>query len=180
MAGGMPKGLTAIAAGAVTVLLTAGCSVQDGSGNGPPERSTTTAAETTPTTSEPAPAAESVGLLTIDDRAFDLTADCFAPGAGELLVLAVGVDAEGTEVQVYVEAFLGAPYLAVELDGELLEPSIERPIEFLIDGDVIRADDVVLVGDLDLETGDATDAGLGTLVIECRDYLDELPESFGR
>ncbi len=152
------------------------CSVQDGAADGPPVRSATSA----PTTSTTAPTeataeAESVGLLTIDDQAFDLTADCFAPGAGELLVLAVGDGA-----LIYVEAFLGAPYLGVEIDGALLEPSIDRPLEFSIDGDVIRADDVLLVRDLDLETGESTAAGTGTLVVECRSYLDDLPDSFRR
>jgi len=174
--------MAVICVGLVAALLTTGCSVQDGSGEGPPDRSTTSSspASTTVPDTEPETAAESVALLTIDDRAFDLTADCFAPGAGELLVLAVGTDAEGGEVQVYAEAFLAGPYLAVRVDGALLEPSIEVPFEFSIDGDVVRADDVALVRDLDLESGESTPAGVGTLVVECRAYLDELPDSFGR
>lgn len=174
----MSRGFTAalVAVVAVFGLVAAACSVQDGAGEGPPDRSATSAPSTsTSAPVEEAPEAESVGLLTIDDQAFDLTADCFAPGAGELLVLAVG---DG--VLVYAEAFLGAPYLGVEIDGALLEPSIDRPLEFSIDENVIRADDVLLVRDLDLESGESTAAGTGTLVVECRSYLDDLPDSFRR
>jgi hypothetical protein len=173
LASEMPK---AFAAAIVVVVVAAACSVQDGSGDGPPDRSPTSApAASSDVPSEAPPEPESVGLLTIDDRAFDLVADCFAPGAGEVLVLAIG-----DNVEVYVEAFLGSPYLAIQIDGWLLEPSIDRPFEFSIDGNIVRAGEILLVRDLDLASGESTAAGTGTLVVECRTYLDELPESFRR
>ena len=171
MASGMPKAFAA-----AIVVVAAACSVQDGSGDGPPDRSPTSAPATSSVVlPEVSPEPESVGLLTIDDRAFDLLADCFVLGAGEVLVLAVGED-----VEVYVEAFLGSPYLAIQIDGWLLEPSIDRPLEFSIEGDIVRAGEVLLVRNLDLESGESTAAGIGTLVVECRTYLDELPELFRR
>ena len=173
LAGVMPS---AFVAAAVVVVVASACSVQDGSGGGPPDRSPTSEPVTSSIVSaEVSLEPESVGLLTIDDRTFDLVADCFAPGAGEVLVLAVGED-----VEVYVEAFLESPYLAIQIDGWLLEPSIDRPLEFSIDGGIVRVGEVLLVRDLDLESEEFTAAGTGALVVECRTFLDELPESFRR
>lgn len=173
MAGVMPS---AFVAAVVVVVVASACSVQDGSGGGPPDRSPTSEPATSSIVSaEVSLEPESVGLLTIDDRTFDLVADCFAPGAGEVLVLAVGED-----VEVYVEAFLESPYLAIQIDGWLLEPSIDRPLEFSIDGGIVRVGEVLLVRDLDLESEEFTAAGTGALVVECRTFLDELPESFRR
>ena len=44
---------------------------------------------------------------------------------------------------------------------------------------MFRLDDIALVADLDLETGGGTDAGTGTIVVECATYSDGLPPGFG-
>ncbi len=126
----------------------------------------------------------SVGLLTVGDVQYSLGFDCYAPGAGEILAIGVGTDPlTDTRVEAYVQAFLGAPYFGVEIEavGEepvLYEAALERILEFSFADDVLRADDVDLVTELDLDTLSGTPAGLGSVVVECREYLDELPAGF--
>ena len=60
----------------------------------------------------------------------------------------------------------------------LYEASLERVLEFSFADDVLRADGVDLVVELDLEALTGLPAGVGSVVVECREYLDELPEGF--
>ncbi len=171
---------------ALLLLLGAACSVEDS-----PNRRTapTTTAQSVPTTPQAPLEIEvieptSVGLVTVGEQSYSLGFDCYAAGAGEILAIGVAVDPI-TEVraEAYVQAFLGAPYLGIELTppgGEpvLYEASLERPLEFALADDVLRADDVELVTDLDLEAHTATPAGTGSVVVECWEYFDELPDEF--
>ena len=152
------------------VLLGAGCSVDDGSE--PEARPTTTVAaetddEVTTTTTTLPP---SVGLVEVAGQRHELTATCYAPGAGE--ILAVGVATNGDErIEVYLQAFLGAPYLGIAVTGDntvVYEAAVDRPLDISYQSDVLRVDDVPLVTDLDLESGEATDGGIGSVVVECR------------
>lgn len=163
-------------------LLVAGCTVDTGSGEGRTETSPTSTSTTSDavTVSEPS-TPRSVGLVEVAETTFELEADCYAPGAGEIIAIGLG-RADDIRVEVYVQAFLGQPYLGITvIDGEtstLYEPSVDRPLEITRVGDVVRADDIVLVTDLDLATGEGTEAGEGTVVIECRSYEEDVPPGF--
>ena len=167
----------------VTATLLAGCSVDDGSGSNERVTGTTdTTTEpdepgsTTTTTSVP----PSIGVVEVAGQTHEIEATCYAPGAGE--VLAIGsTTTDGQRIEVYLQAFLGAPYLGVSVTDEstvVYEASLDRPLEISYEADVLRVDDVPLVTDLDLETGAGIDAGTGSVVVECRSYEAELPPGF--
>lgn len=166
----------------VVVSLAAACSVDDGSGSESRPTTTTTGAvvedePTTTTTTLPA----SVGLVTVAGASHELTATCYAPGAGEVLAIGLATTADGARIEVYLQAFLGAPYLGIEVSGDdnvTYEAAIDRPLDISYEADILRVDDIALVTDLDLETGEGTDAGVGSVVIECRAYEAELPSGF--
>ncbi|MEM9468267.1 MAG: hypothetical protein AAGA90_23065, partial [Actinomycetota bacterium] len=166
---------------AATVVAGA-CSVDDGSGSD--ARSTTTSAaptdtaetETTTTTTLP----PSVGIVELDGVSHEIDATCYAPGAGEVLATGVAATDDG-RIEVYLQAFLGEPYLGIAVTGQntvVYEAAIDRPLEISYEADILRVDDIALVTDLDLETGVGTEAGVGSVVVECRAYESELPPGF--
>lgn len=166
----------------VLTLLGAACSIDDGGGDG---RTVATETTSTTTTDMPAPTSTlpgSVGIVEVADEVFEIEADCYAPGAGELVATGLATPVDGPRVEVYVQAFLGQPYVGITvIDGDartLYEPAIDRPLDISRVDDVLRVDDIALVTDLDLETGEGVDAGLGSVVIECRAYAEELPPGF--
>ncbi len=168
------------------IVVGSACSVQD-SPNRRDETDATVPATTETADASPEPAAAdagSVGLLTVGDSQYSLVFDCYAPGAGEILAIGVGTDPlTDTRVEAYVQAFLGTPYFGVEIEavGEepvLYEAALEGILEFSFADDVLRVDDVALVTELDLDTLTGIPAGLGSVVVECREYLDELPADF--
>jgi len=180
-------GRVKIVAGVVVLLvLGASCSVQDQPNRRAESTSTTEAVSTAPVVPADTapPASVSVGLVTVGDARYSLDFDCFAPGAGEILAIGVGIDPiTETRVEAYVQAFLGTPYLGIEVAavGEepvLYEAALERVLEFSFADDVLRADGVDLVVELDLDALTGTPAGVGSVVVECREFLDELPEGF--
>ncbi|MEM8708747.1 MAG: hypothetical protein AAGE98_19950, partial [Actinomycetota bacterium] len=126
--------------------------------------------------------AEGSGIVDVAGTVYEIEADCFAPGAGELVATGIASTDGGDRVEVYVQAFVGQPYVGITVVTDdqttLYEPAIDRPLDITLIDDVVRVDDVALVTDLDLETGIGTDAGLGTVVIECRSYEEELPPGF--
>ena len=168
------------------VVLGAACSVQDGPNQQAEAPSVTLPASTAPEipTEVASPEPASVGLVTVGEAQYSLVFDCFAPGAGEILAIGIGIDPlTGTRVEAYLQAFLGEPYLGIEIEavGEeavLYEASLERILEFSFGDDVLRADGVELVVELDFDTLTGTPAGSGSVVVECREYLDELPDGF--
>ena len=48
-------------------------------------------------------------------------------------------------------------------------------LNFTFDHDIVRFDNVDFVTDLNVETGEFTPAGIGSVVVECRSYETELP-----
>lgn len=145
--------------------------------------STTTASSTT-TSTVPVPEPASVGLVEVGDAQYSLAFDCHAPGAGEILAVGLGTDpGSGDRIEVYLQAFLAEPYLGIRVEKPdattlLYEAALDRPLEFVLENDVLRADGVELVTDLDLEARTGTPAGPGSIVIECREYLTDLPDGF--
>lgn len=138
----------------------------------PPEVSTPEA----PTTSEGPPASE--GTVEVGGTQYQFTVACQELGAGEVQVEGEGQDpVSGGVVTLYLQAFLGDPYIGLRLeDGTLLEPSLESPLDLYVQDDVIRASAIRFVRDLDLETGTATEVGFGELEIHCYEYSRESPE----
>ena len=129
-----------------------------------------------PTTSEGPPPSE--GTVEVGDTEYQFTVTCEELGAGEVIVVGSGEapDAGGT-VELYLQAFLGDPYVGLRLaDGTLLEPSLESTLDLYVQEDVIRASAIRFVRDLDLETGTATEVGFGELEIHCYEYSREPPE----
>ncbi|HAB56803.1 MAG: hypothetical protein CL433_08135 [Acidimicrobiaceae bacterium] len=158
-------------------LITSGCSIETGDGG---ERLRT--AEPTTTTTEATTAAAAIGIVEIGGETYEITADCYTPSAGN--VIAVGADTTDTggRIEVYVATFNGQQYVGVTVfDGESTlryEPVVDQPLEVILFDNVVRVDDISLVTGLDLKTGDGTDAGVGSVVIECRSSIAALPPGF--
>ncbi len=128
-----------------------------------------------PTTSEGPPT--SGGTVEIGDTRYHFTVSCQELGAGEVTVVGSGEDPDsGDAVELYLQAFLGDPYVGLLLaDGTFIEPSLESPLDLYVQEDVIRASAIRFVRDLDLETGTATEVGFGAVEIHCYEYTNELP-----
>ena len=166
--------------------LTVACSIEDSPRDaaGPPTSSTTTPTSTTagPLGDDPVPDA-SAAFVEIAGAAYDLDAECHAAGVGEIVITALTPGLIEPRIELYMQAFLAEPYVGISVtaDGEsvLHEPDLTIPFEIVQQGDVFRVDDVALVTDLDLSTGEATAAGTGTIVVECATYSDGLPPGYG-
>ena len=119
----------------------------------------------------------SEGTVKIGETVYRFNVTCYAPGAGEVVVLgAAGNPASGSLVELYLQAFLGDSYVGLRLaDGTRIEPSLDSPLDLYLQDDVVRASAIRFVRDLNLETGEATDVGFGELEIHCNDYSEELP-----
>ena len=133
--------------------------------------------EAVPTTSVAPPAPRSEGTVEIGDTHYRFAVICYAPGAGEVVVIGAGDDpVSDSLVELYLQAFLGDPYVGLRLsDGTRIEPSLDSTLDLYVQDDVIRASAIRFVRDLDLETGEAADVGFGELEIHCNSYEDELP-----
>ncbi len=167
----------------VLALIGGGCSIDDGSGD---SRATTTETSTSTSTAAPTDSTTtvppSVGIVEVAGAVYEITADCYAPGAGELVATGIALPSPTTRVEVYVQAFVGQPYVGITvIEAETItryEPAVDRPLDVTHLDDIVRADDISLVTDLDLTTGTGVDAGVGSIVIECRSYAEELPPGF--
>ena len=167
---------------ALVLLASVACSVDDGSQRRGRPTSTDAEVDTAPT--EPAPTTTwpaSVGVVKVAEASYDITATCYAPGAGEVLAIGSAMTPDGDRVELYLQAFLGAPYVGISVYGAqtiTYEAAIDRPLTITYEADILRADDIDLVTDLDLASGDSIAAGTGSVVIECRSYESELPPGF--
>lgn len=121
---------------------------------------------------------QSFGRVRVGDTVYQFTVTCQEQGAGEVVVIGAGDDgASGELVELYLQAFIGDPYVGLRLaDGSRVEPSFESDLALYVQNDVIRASAIRFVKDLDLDTGEATEVGFGELEIHCNSYQNELPE----
>ena len=157
--------------------VTAGSACAD-TGDGPLLTEEPASETTAPTTSvAPPEAPRSEGTAEIGEIHYQFTVTCHELGAGEVVVVGAGDDpVSGGLVELYLQAFLGDPYIGLRLaDGTLIEPSLESPLDLYLQNDVIRASAIRFVQDLDLETGEATEVGFGEFEIHCNSYENELP-----
>ena len=134
----------------------------------------TTAPTSTVAPPQPPPAE---GRVEIGETHYQFAVTCQELGAGEVVVVGAGDDpVSGEVVEMYLQAFLGDPYVGLRLaDGTLIEPSLDSQLDLYLQDDVIRASAIRFVQDLDLETGSATEVGFGELEIHCYEYSNELP-----
>ena len=176
----MPSRLLAVFVMAVAVtaaLSSAACSVEDGPiGQRSP---TTTRATTTTDASTSTTVPVSSAVVEIGPARYELEAVCAAGGAGEVEVALAGVDVNGLRVVGLVRAFLGEPYIGLQVgegdDAVLFEPRLEGVLPFdLVDG-ALDFPEVDFVTELDLATGEFVPAGIGSISVDCRGFVRELP-----
>ncbi|MEC8687710.1 MAG: hypothetical protein VXX74_06585 [Actinomycetota bacterium] len=157
---------------------TGGCSIETGDGG---ER-LTTAEPTTTTTEATRAASDAVGIVEVGSTTYEITADCYTPNAGNVIAVGAATTDTGGRIEVYVETFDGQQYVGITVfDGESVlryEPVVDQPLEVIWFDNVVRVDDISLVTGLNLTTGDGTDAGVGSVVIECRSSIEALPPGF--
>lgn len=171
----------AIVALLVGVAISGGCSVEDGpTGQRSP---TPTAALTVPTsvTVPPtAPAPVSSAVIEIGPARYELDAVCAAGGASEVEVAVTGLDVNAKPVVGLVRAFEAEPYIGIQVGDEgeavLFEPRLEGVLSFELDGDVLEFPEVDFVTELDLTTGEFVAAGVGSVRVECLNFVRELPD----
>lgn len=116
-----------------------------------------------------------MGTITVGDDIYDLAVSCIAPGAGEVLAVGIGESRSGDRVEAYVQAFVGEPYVGLEIGDTLIESSFDGSLDLYLQDDAIRASAIRFVTDLDLATGVSTFVGLGSVEIECVTYDEDLP-----
>ena len=91
----------------------------------------------------------------------------------------VGADVNGLPVVGYVRAFLGAPYVALQVgegpEAVLFEPRLEGTLPFDLTDVGVTFEEVDFVTELDLESGEFTPAGIGSVYVACLDYVRALP-----
>lgn len=171
----------------VVAALSAACS------SGEPDvavETTTTSSSTTtiPTTTsirvvtsiERVPASEltSVGRIAFGDQEFDFAFECYAAGAGDVLALGVGENADGQTTQAIVQAFLGQPYVAVFVGvDQVYELAINREADLFVQGADILGSALRFV-EADGDAGVGTEAGLGTVTVNCNGFFPGLPEGY--
>ncbi len=122
----------------------------------------------------------SVGLVRVGPSVYDLVFACVDSGAGELLAVGVGRDQNDKPVRAFVRAHVAEPYIGVEVgeEGEevLFEPRLGVLLDFTFQHDIVRFDDVDFVAGLNIDNGEHTPAGMGSVVVECRSYETGLPD----
>ncbi len=131
----------------------------------------------TTTTAPPGPP-RSEGTAEIGDVHYEFTVTCQDRGAGEVVVVGVGDDpaSDGGRAQLFVRASLVEPYVGLTLaDGTEIEVSLDSPLDFYVQDDVIRASAIRFVKDLNPETFEATEVGFGEFEIHCYSYERETP-----
>jgi hypothetical protein len=158
------------------LLVVSACSVQDGpTGTANPTFTTTTIVAVTTTTEAP----RSTAVVLIGPARYEIDALCAAGGAGEVEVSLSGEDVNGLPVIGYIRAFLGEPYISLQVgtgdEAVLFEPRLEGTLPFDLTDSGVVFPEVDFVSALDLEAGGFVPAGLGKAEVECLDYVRTLP-----
>ena len=140
------------------------------------EETVSESVETTTSTAPPEPP-RSEGTAEIGEIQYQFAVTCHDLGAGEVVVVGAGDDpVSGGLVELYVQAYIGDPYVGLRLaDGTLIEPSLDSQLDLYVQEDVIRASAIRFVKDLNLDTGEATEVGFGEFEIHCYSYEREPP-----
>jgi hypothetical protein len=110
----------------------------------------------------------SIARVTIGADAYDFEVSCYDAGAGSIIAVGTGTSVDAAtgverDTRVLVQAFLGDPYIGITVevppsgsDGEttareeVFEASLDDSIDLLLEDDVIAADGIEFVRNLDL------------------------------
>jgi hypothetical protein len=131
----------------------------------------------------------SIAQVVIGDATFDFEVTCYDAGAGSVVVVGTGTEpaeSSGSDrtTHVLVQAFLGESYVGVTIgDNEALyEAALDETLDLLLEQDVIAADDIEFVRNLDLTDGESEGepAGVGSLRVTCGGYEHGVPPQFDR
>jgi len=120
------------------------------------------------------------GWVQVGGLTLDLAFTCFAPGAGDVVAVGVGVHpVSGLDVKALVQGFLGRPYVGVMVGGEVMfEAALDDPLEVYVHDNKITAGAVRWQEGLDLESGRGEPAGFGAVFVDCPGYESGLPDGY--
>jgi len=120
------------------------------------------------------------GWVQVGGLTLDLAFTCFAPGAGDVVAVGVGVHpVSGLDVKALVQGFLGRPYVGVMVGGEVMfEAALDDPLEVYVHDNKITAGAVRWQEGLDLESGQGEPAGFGAVFVDCPGYESGLPDGY--
>jgi hypothetical protein len=140
----------------------------------------------------------SIAQVTIDAHAYDFEVTCYDAGAGSVIAVGTGVEVDSStgaerSTRIFVQAFLGDSYVGLTIsapedpadgeaaaDDEVYEASLEDSFDLLLEDDVIRADNVQFVRNIDLTAGSGEPVGEGSLYVECGTYEQGVPPGLER
>lgn len=126
----------------------------------------------------PAPELASPGSVTVGDRVLEFAFECYSEGAGDVLAIGVGTrDGKATAVQAIVQAFVGAPYVAVVDEDVVYELAIDRPAELFVQNSVVQGSALRFV-ESDGAPGEGAAVGLGSVTINCQGFAFGYPDGF--
>jgi hypothetical protein len=130
----------------------------------------------------------SIARVTVGAQVFDFVVTCHDAGAGSVLAVGTGTQVDGDgrrhDTHLLVQAFLGDSYVGVTVDPigdaahdgdeaappEIYEASLADVFDLALEDDVIAADGIEFVRDLDLGAGQGEPAGSGSLRVTCGSY----------
>ena len=120
------------------------------------------------------------GWIQVGGLTLDLAFTCFAPGAGDVVAVGVGVHpVSGLDVKALVQGFLGRPYVGVMVGGEVMfEAALDDPLEVYVHDNKITAGAIRWQEGLDLESGQGEPAGFGAVFVDCPGYESGLPDGY--
>ena len=120
------------------------------------------------------------GWVQVGGLTLDLAFTCFAPGAGDVVAVGVGVHpVSGLDVKALVQGFLGRPYVGVMVGGDVMfEAALDDPLEVYVHDNKITAGAVRWQEGLDLESGQGEPAGFGAVFVDCPGYESGLPDGY--
>lgn len=122
------------------------------------------------------------GSVAVGDVTYQFTMTCYAPGAGAVVAVGVGVEpGTGKATRALVQAFFRDPYVGVTVgdDEVVYEPSLDEPLELFYQDDTVRGSAIQFVKNLDLQARKGTPVGLGTVTVACAEYKTGLPPGYG-
>ena len=120
------------------------------------------------------------GWVQVGGLTLDLAFTCFAPGAGDVVAVGVGVHpVSGLDVKALVQGFLGRPYIGVMIGGEVMfEAALDDPFDVYVHDNKLTTGAIRWQEGLDLESGQGEPAGFGAVFVDCPGYESGLPDGY--
>jgi len=156
---------------AVAALLVAAAACASSADPVTVDTTTTVAGPSTTISADATPVHDSSATVVIADQTWEFAATCALPGEDEVIVWGTGEDPEtGRPAELLLEASAAAPYVGISAGGRLLEAAIDGPLVLTIDAGTVTGDGIQFVADADIETGQGTPVGDGSVLVECLSY----------